>query len=86
MKNYQVDKDVFDKVSATLKNTYNDYYIYDSARGKYNIDLKTVNYHQLKELGLLRIDKCNYCTYDSVDVFFSYRKEPRKNSPSPVLF
>lgn len=80
MKNYQVDKDVFDKVSATLKNTYNDYYIYDSARGKYNIDLKTVNYHQLKELGLLRIDKCNYCTYDSVDVFFSYRKEHGKTA------
>ena len=71
---------MIDKVSATLKNTYDDYFIYDSSSGKYNIDLKTVNYHQLKELGLLRIDKCNYCTYDSVDVFFSYRKEHGKTA------
>ena len=42
---------------------------------KYYVDLKTVNQHQLEELGISRIDKCNYCTYDSIDVFFSYRKE-----------
>lgn len=75
MKNYQVDKNVFDAVSNTLLNKYNDYYSYDKISNKYNIDLKTVNFYQLKELGVKRIDKCNYCTYDSVDVFFSYRKE-----------
>lgn len=75
MKNYQVDKNVFDAVSNTLLNKYNDYYSYDKINNKYNIDLKTVNFNQLKELGVKRIDKCNYCTYDSVDVFFSYRKE-----------
>lgn len=75
MKNYQVDKNVYDSVSSTLIKTYNDYYSYDENSKKYNIDLKTVNFHQLSELGVKRIDKCNYCTYDSVDVFFSYRKE-----------
>ena len=75
MKNYQVEESVFKEVSKTLKNTYNDYFFFDKNNQKYNLDLKTVNYHQLKELGLLRIDKCNYCTYDSVDVFFSYRRE-----------
>lgn len=75
IKNYQVDKNVYDAVSSTLINTYNDYYIYNENSKKYNIDLKTVNFHQLSELGVKRIDKCKYCTYDSVDVFFSYRKE-----------
>lgn len=75
IKNYQVDETVFKAVSSTLKYTYTDYFSYDNISQKYNLDLKTVNYHQLEELGLLRIDKCNYCTYDSVDVFFSYRKE-----------
>ncbi len=73
--NYQVDKDVFEQIEKTLKKNYDDYYSYDEKSNKYNLDLKTVNYHQLEELGVLRIDKCNYCTYDSVDVFFSYRKE-----------
>lgn len=80
MGNYQVDKAVFDKVTATLKNTYEDYYFYDKENNKYNLDLKTVNYYQLKELGVKIIDKCNICTYDSVDVFFSYRKEAGKTA------
>ncbi len=80
MKHYQVDKDVFDKVSKTLYQQYNDYYIYDSLNDKYNIDLKTVNLHQLKELGVKRIDMCEYCTYDSIDVFFSYRREHGKTA------
>lgn len=75
MKNYQVDKPVFDAVTNTLNQKYDDYFVFDEIENKYNLDLKTVNFHQLKELGLLRIDKCDYCTYDSVDVFFSYRKE-----------
>ena len=77
MKNYQVQEDVYKKISNSLENQYNDYYSYDSKTDKYNIDLKTVNFHQLVEAGLdnKRIDKCDYCTYDSNDIFFSYRKE-----------
>ena len=77
MKNYQVQEDVYKKISNSLENQYNDYYSYDSKADKYNIDLKTVNFHQLVEAGLdnKRIDKCDYCTYDSNDIFFSYRKE-----------
>ena len=75
MNNYEVDKNVFEQLSKTLNKNYSDYFNYNNQTGKYNIDLKTINYHQLEELGILRIDKCNYCTYDSVDVFFSYRKE-----------
>src|SRR5574344_133243 len=75
MKNYQVDENVYKQIKATLNNDYDDYYTYDSTCNKYNIDLKTVNEHQLEELGVKRIDKCKYCTYDSNDIFFSYRKE-----------
>lgn len=73
--NYEVSEDVYNAVSSTLKKEYTDYFSYNKTTDKYNIDLKTINKHQLEELGVKRIDKCNYCTYDSVDVFFSYRKE-----------
>ena len=80
MNNYQVDAEVFNKIRSTLKNEYNDYFIHDKSANKYNVDLKTVNLHQLKELGVKRIDLCNYCTYDAVDVFFSYRRENGKTA------
>lgn len=78
--NYQVASEVFEQVKKTLSKKYNDYYIFDESNNKYNICLKTINCHQLEELGVLRIDMCNYCTYDSVDVFFSYRKEHGKTA------
>lgn len=80
MHNYQVDEEVFYKVKTTLHKDYNDFYKYDAISNKYNIDLKTVNLHQLQELGVRRIDKCEYCTYDSIDVFFSYRRENGKTA------
>lgn len=80
LKNYQVDNIVFEKLKSTLEKDYEDFFTYDEFHEKYNVDLKTVNQHQLEELGVLRIDKCDYCTYDSVDVFFSYRKEHGKTA------
>lgn len=75
IQNYEVGKEVYSAVKSTLKKDYTDFFSYNSKSKKYNIDLKTINKHQLEELGIERIDMCNYCTYDSVDVFFSYRKE-----------
>lgn len=80
MKNYQVDINVFEQIKSTLKKDYTDYFLFNENENKYNLDLKTVNQHQLEELGIKRIDKCDYCTYDSVDVFFSYRKEYGKTA------
>ncbi len=80
LNNYQVDRNVFDKLKCTLNNQYNDFYTEDKATGKFNVDLKTINQHQLEELGISRIDKCKYCTYDSIDVFFSYRREAGKTA------
>lgn len=74
-KNYQVNDEVFNKLKTTLNAEYTDYFVYDKINEKYNVDLKTINYHQLMELGVQMIDKCQYCTYDSNDLFFSYRKE-----------
>lgn len=79
-KNYQVDMPVFEQLSATLNKPYEDCFSFDKESGKYNADLKTINKHQLEELGVERIDKCKYCTYDSIDVFFSYRKEAGKTA------
>ena len=80
MNNYQVGDDVFIQIKSSLKLQYNDFYRFDKIANKYNVDLKTVNLHQLEELGVSRIDKCNYCTYDSIDVFFSYRRENGKTA------
>lgn len=80
LNNYQVDEEVYLKLKSTLHKEYEGWYEYDSANNKYNVDLKTINQYQLRELGVKRIDKCEYCTYDSVDVFFSYRKEYGKTA------
>ena len=80
MKNYQVDENVFKQLRITLQGEYSDYFSFDDIQNKYNVDLKTINFHQLRELGIKRIDKCGYCTYDAVDVFFSYRREHGKTA------
>lgn len=79
-KNYQVNKDVYTALRTTLNGEYTGCYFHDSINEKYNVDLKTINFYQLCELGIERIDKCDYCTYDSNDIFFSYRKELGKTA------
>jgi YfiH family protein len=75
LKNYEVGYDVYRELRHTLNTDYTDWYIFNQKENKYKVDLKEVNKHQLEELGVSRIDKCQYCTYDSIDVFFSYRRE-----------
>lgn len=78
--NYQIDISVYTLLKSTLNNEYHDCFAYDKINKKYNADLKSINCHQLHELGVVSIDKCDYCTYDSVDRFFSYRKENGKTA------
>lgn len=78
--NYEVDQNVYEQLKLTLKYDYSDWYQFNKDTNKYKVDLKTINYHQLKELDVKMIDKCDYCTYDSVDIFFSYRKENGKTA------
>lgn len=75
MKNYQVDEDIYEKLISTLKYKPDDCWQYDNDLQKYNVDLKSINKHQLEEVGVNKIDLCSYCTYDTNDIFFSYRKE-----------
>ena len=79
-KNYQVEKDVFEKIIKTINSSQEECFKYDKKNEKFNIDLKKVNYYQLKENGTEEIDLCGYCTFDSNDIFFSYRKENGKTA------
>lgn len=78
--NYQVDKEVFEKIIKTINSSQDECYRYDENSQKFNIDLKKVNYYQLKENNVNEIDLCGYCTFDSSDIFFSYRKENGKTA------
>ncbi len=49
--------------------------LYEIKNDRYYIDLKLINYYQLKETGVNNIDMCSYCTCCMSDIFFSYRKE-----------
>lgn len=68
---FETDEDVFDK----LVKDKNDTDLYDVKAGRYFPDLKMINYKQLVNSGVRKIDTCNYCTSCMSDVFFSYRKE-----------
>lgn len=70
---FEVDENVFLKLKQCVSG--GDFWTKSEIPGKYNVDLKMINYIQLKETGVNRIDLCGYCTYDFNDIFFSYRKE-----------
>lgn len=65
---YEVSEEVKNNLLSTVKNT-KDLYI-----NRY-VDLKQINAQQLKEIGINKIDVCQYCTSCNNDLFYSYRKE-----------
>lgn len=80
---YNVGDEVFEK----LKSTVNDFAgLYEIRKDEIFVDLKGINKHQLKEVGVTEIDVCHYCTCCDNDMFFSYRKEnATTNRHSAVL-
>jgi polyphenol oxidase len=67
VRNYEVNKEVaglFPSESKIIK------------KGKYYLDLKKDNYHQLTESGVpeKNIEISTHCTFSDSDLFFSYRK------------
>lgn len=78
--NYQVDRDVFEKIITTINTNQDECYRYDEQTQKFNTDLKKVNFYQLENIGVKEIDLCGYCTFDSDDIFFSYRKDHGKTA------
>lgn len=69
---YNVGKDVFEKLKATVKDFEG---LYEIRNGEIFVDLKGINKRQLEECGVKKIDVCSYCTVCDNDMFFSYRKE-----------
>ena len=65
---YEVGEDVKGKLLSTVKNR-------EGLYKDMNVDLKSINAHQLEEIGVEKIDICPYCTSCNNDLFFSYRKE-----------
>lgn len=65
---YEVSEEVKDTLLATVKQT-------DGLYENRNVDLKSINAQQLREIGVQEIDICPYCTSCDNDLFYSYRKE-----------
>ncbi len=65
---YEVSPEVRDKLLETVNDTTG---LYKNRR----VDLKKINARQLEEVGVEKIDICQYCTSCNNDLFYSYRKE-----------
>jgi copper oxidase (laccase) domain-containing protein len=52
----------------------------DPAPGKARLDVRRVNALQLEQIGIApeQIAIAPYCTYQTPDLFFSYRRQPQK--------
>lgn len=70
---YPVSEDVAQQLASSLDNNYKDLFKKDSEFKKVNVDLKGINFHQLKETGVKDIDILGYCTCCNNDLFYSYR-------------
>ncbi len=80
---YNVGEEVFEKLSATVKNFDK---LSEIRQGNIYVDLKNINKRQLEEIGVKKIDVCPYCTVHNNDMFFSYRNEnATTNRHSAVL-
>lgn len=75
---YEVDKDVLDKLTASISSYYNrdDYYIKHG--DKYKVDLKLINKIQLEYSGVLseNIETNHECTICNPKKYFSWRAKP----------
>ena len=68
---FETHEDVFNQLIENKMESE----LYTKKEDKYFIDLKKINYGQLKKMGVEEIDICSYCTCCMSDIFFSYRKE-----------
>ena len=67
-----IGEEVYDKLKSSI-NGNNIPFTKDN--NKVFADLKKINYLQLLDTGVEKIDLCNYCTSCSNELFFSYRRE-----------
>lgn len=66
---FEAGSDVLEKLKATLKEYPAEIFSNSHA------DLKLINKFQLLDIGVKKIDVCEYCTSCQTELFFSYRKE-----------
>ncbi|MGN0031192.1 MAG: peptidoglycan editing factor PgeF [Candidatus Gastranaerophilaceae bacterium] len=69
---YNVGEDVFEKLSKTVNNFDG---LSEIREGQIFVDLKNINKRQLEEIGIEKLDVCEFCTVHNNDKFFSYRNE-----------
>ena len=69
---YNVGEDVFEKLSKTVNNFDG---LSEIREGQIFVDLKNINKRQLEEIGIKKLDVCEFCTVHNNDKFFSYRNE-----------
>ena len=81
---YEVGEDVFETLQQTVRDKSAGFY---KADDKYFVDLKEINYQQLKNSGVEQIDVCPYCTAcgEGKDLFYSYRHSHTGDRHSAVL-
>lgn len=65
---YEVSNEVKDKLLSTVSDS-------EGLYKERNVDLKSINARQLREIGVEKIDICPYCTSCNNDLFYSYRRE-----------
>ena len=69
---FDIGEDVYEELKSTIENSKG---LFEIKENRIFADLKGINYQQLQEAGISKIDICPYCTYCNNDLFFSYRKE-----------
>lgn len=75
---YDVTEEVAHVLNMTIKSNYDNIFFKEKDSKKIRVDLKTLNFTQLKESGVENIDVATICTSCRNDVFYSYRKDNGK--------
>lgn len=70
----------FEEIVSFLKSHPSSPILPDTEEGKVKLDVRMINLLQLQQLGIAEsaISIAPYCTYQTPDYFFSYRRNPQK--------
>lgn len=74
--NYEVGKDLISRFRRLYPEAARSFYTFKG--GKYYLSIESVLVHQLKQLGIRRIETAGMCTAGNPDLFYSYRRDGRK--------
>ncbi len=81
---YEIGEPVYEQLVAVVPaENKSDCFIRKS--GKFYADLKNINKYQLQDMGIKKVEVCEYTTCCDNDKFFSYRKEKGTTSRHSVV-